>query len=106
MPRGVCTYFCVVILEIVDSCKPTFAAISCKINGFIASSPFSKNARCCSIIQVVTFNKVSELPKTDRGINGFGSTDKTQKSQLSNLYNKSGGIEITETYSDKMSKQN
>ncbi len=61
MPRGVCIYFRVVTLEMVDSCISRVSAISCRTSGFIASSPYSRKARCRSTIEVATRNSVSLL---------------------------------------------
>src|SRR3989344_18983 len=47
-PRGVSMYLLVVTREMVDSCMPTASATSCSTSGFMASGPWSKNARCRS----------------------------------------------------------
>ena len=59
MPRGVSMYLLVVTREIVDSCMLTASAMSCSTNGFIASGPWSKNARWRSTIVRATLSNVS-----------------------------------------------
>ncbi len=61
IPRGVCMYFWVVTLEIVDSCISTASAMSWSTSGFMASSPCSKKSIWCSTILLATFNSVSFL---------------------------------------------
>ena len=62
MPRGLARYFCVVTREIVDSCSLTVSAISRSVSGRIATSPWSKNARCRAL-QLPAWNEALGLPR-------------------------------------------
>ena len=44
-PRGVAMYLLLVTRQTVDSCRPSSPAISLRVNGFMATSPYSKKPR-------------------------------------------------------------
>src|SRR5215470_9463526 len=57
MQRGVAMYLPLVTRHTVDSCSPSSAATCLRPSGFIATSPYSKNARCfatnrCSMLRM------------------------------------------------------
>ena len=57
IPRGVCMYFWVVTLDMVDSCISMASAMSRRTIGFMCSSPCSRKSCCCSTISEATLSK-------------------------------------------------
>jgi len=53
-PRGVCTYFCLVTRDTVDSCMSMALATCCSVSGLRAIGPSSKKSRWCATIASMT----------------------------------------------------